>query len=272
VAMWNEGIAWSDEHIESMKEVMIVNREKMKLYGEYYDFGSDSCVIIIPGRGECLKYSYFFAKPYADAGLNVLVIDQRARGLSDGKYDTIGIKEHGDLLEWIAFLEKDHNVHKIWLHGVCIGAVSAILASVKENPLRSAPAPSSIKGLVLEGAFYNFRESFKEHMIDINRPVFPVLDECMHLIKKIAGESTNKYSPYNFIDKIDIPILFIYGREDKFSRPVKSRKIYEKCKSPDKQIVWFEHGAHSHLRLTNHEEYDRAVREFVSKYNVKREF
>ena len=85
LAMWNEGIAWGKENAKFMTEVKITN-DGFDLYGEYYDFGGESCVIILPGRCESLMYSYYFALPYQKAGYNVLVIDTRCHGKSDGTH------------------------------------------------------------------------------------------------------------------------------------------------------------------------------------------
>ena len=79
----------------------ITSFDGLKLIAEYYDFGFDKTAIIMPGRRECLIYSYFYAFPYKDAGVNVLVIDQRAHGLSEGKYSTCGIFEAKDVIDWI---------------------------------------------------------------------------------------------------------------------------------------------------------------------------
>ena len=104
VAMWESGIKWAQSRKDKMQEVHIVN-DSLNLYGEYYRFSdSDKCVIILPGRCECLKYSYYFAYPYEQSGFNVLVIDSRAHGISDGIYNTIGLKEGEDLLCWTKFI------------------------------------------------------------------------------------------------------------------------------------------------------------------------
>ena len=60
-----------------------------------------------------------------------------------------------------------------------------------------------------------------------------------------------------------MPILFLYGRQDIFSLPEKSQKLYDTCTSLHKKIVWFDKGAHSHLRINNKEAYDNAIKEFV---------
>ena len=73
----------------------------LKLVGEWFDYGFDKTVIILPGRRETLVYSYYYAQPYKELGINVLVIDQRAHGLSEGTYSTCGIKEADDVKLWL---------------------------------------------------------------------------------------------------------------------------------------------------------------------------
>ena len=259
LAMWNAGIEWAEPHKAVMKEVEIEN-DGLKLYGEYYDFGSDNCAIILPGRCECLIYSYYFVEPYRRAGMNVLVIDSRCHGKSDGKYSTIGLGESEDIKAWIRYMEKEFAIKSFWLHGICIGSGGALLAAKSED------IAEKIGGIVLEGCFVDFRESFKQHMITDNRPIFPVLDLVMHNIKRYAGVDVMKIAPIKLVKHIHCPILFLFGRQDKFSIPPKSVKLFGACASEEKKLVWFDEGCHSHLRINNTEQYDDSIVEFVEKY------
>lgn len=255
--MWSSGCEWAEQNKGFASEVMIEN-DGLKLYGEYYDFGFDSCVIILPGRCESLKYSYYFAPPYQKSGCNVLVIDTRAHGKSDGKYNTIGTKESGDLIKWVEFLEKEHSIKNVFIHSICVGTSTAIIAMTSQD------CPKSVKGLVTEGCFVSFRECYRTHMIYENRPLFPVLDLVMLLIRKHAHAKLTRQAPIRLVKKLRQPILFIFGEQDVFSLPPKSKKLYAACNSKQKQIVWFKKGSHSHLRINNTAEYDKSVCDFVS--------
>ncbi len=259
ISMWKTGIEWAEPYKVFMKEVCVEN-DGLKLYGEFYDFGSDKCVIILPGRCECLMYSYYFAKPYKDSKMNILVIDSRGHGKSEGKYSSVGLHESDDVKVWISFLVTELGIKSVWLHGICIGSAAALLA------VSSGSGCENVKGIVLEGCFVNFRESFKQHMIDIKKPWFPVLDLVMYHLYKNTGINVIKNSPFNAVKSINCPILFLFGEKDKFSLPEKSRKLYEACSSPDKRIVWFDEGGHSHLRINNTEKYDKSIMDFVADY------
>ncbi len=93
--MFDEGKKWGEENEKYRKHVEI-DSCGFHLVGEYFDFGFDKAVIIIPGRSESGTYSYYFSEPYKKSGYNVLAIDNRCHGLSEGKYNTLGLKEFQD--------------------------------------------------------------------------------------------------------------------------------------------------------------------------------
>ena len=41
-------------------------------------------------------------------------------------------------------------------------------------------------------------------------------------------------------------------------------KLFAACSAPDKKLIWFSKGGHSHLRINNTEQYDAAVIRFVN--------
>ena len=258
--MWNDGIAWMEPNRSKITEVS-VESDGFKLYGEYFDFGSDRCVIILPGRCESLIYSYYFAEPYEKAGFNILVVDTRCHGKSEGKYNTIGVKESHDVLKWAELVHDKFSNKEVYIHGICIGTSSGIYALINKN------CPEYLRGLVTEGCFVSFRETFKRHMMADNRPLFPVLDMVMLLINKHTGTNVYKDKPIRAIKHINhnARILFLYGKKDIFSIPEKSQKLFDACAATDKQLVWFEKGGHSHLRINNTEEYDNAIIKFFAR-------
>ena len=261
LAMWKMGCLWAEERKDNCTEVKIKN-DGLDLYGEYYALNeSKKCVIIVPGRCECLKYSYYFAPPYEKSGFNVLVIDPRAHGKSDGKYNTIGVKESKDLIAWINYIKKEFGIEEVYFHCICVGTASALLA------LNSESCPSIAKGIVTEGCFTSFRETFKRHMMDIKRPLFPVLDLCMWQIKRHTGTKQSKAAPIRLVKKLKARVLFLYGKNDIFSVPAMSQKLFKACASNDKNLVWFNKGGHSHLRINNTELYDNSIMEFLSNEN-----
>ena len=258
VRMFNEGEAWFEENKEYGIDVNIVN-DWLNLVGKYLNFGFKRAAIIIAGRTESYLYSYYFAKPYKEAGFNVLVIDNRAHGDSDGKYLGVGLLEYKDILKWGEMLHDKYNNETIFIHGICIGSATALYALTSEN------CPDYYTGMVADGMYTTFYETFRTHMKDMKKPVDPCSYFVMKHLEKNIGISPIKNGPIYCIDKLKKPLLMIHSKEDKFSLPAKAQILYDKCTSP-KKLVWFDHGAHSHIRINNVEKYDKTIKEFIEEY------
>ena len=254
--MYELGGEWHKEHADKKIDVHIV-RDGLNLYGEYYDFGYDRCAFILSGRTESLTYGYFFAIPYAKNGYNILVVDPRAHGLSDGKYNTVGFEESIDIAAWVDHIVQNFGVRSVVLHGICIGSAGGMLA------LTSGRCSDVVHGIVTEGMFANFYESVRNHMIEQGHPTFvtlPVMDIWMRVL---TGHSM-KFGPINVIDKLNVPLLMLHSREDLYSTPEYAKKLYAKAGSEQKTLVWFDHGRHSMLRITDTELYDKSISEFLA--------
>ncbi len=260
VEMYDVGCAWGNENAEYKKDVHIV-RDGLNLYGEYYDFGHDRCVMILSGRTECLKYGYYFAIPYAANGFNVLVVDPRGHGLSDGEYNTVGFEESRDAIAWIEHIRDTFGIHFFVFHGICIGAAGGMLA------LASEECPSEVKAIVTEGMFPNFIQSVKNHMIEQKRPRLLTLDLIDVWMRHYTGHSMKK-GPLNVIDRVRVPLLMLHSKEDLYSTPEYAQRLYDKSGSERKRLVWFEHGKHSMLRITDTKLYDASISEFLAELSA----
>jgi esterase/lipase len=218
--------------------------------------------MILSGRTEGLRYGYYFAIPYAKNGCNILVIDPRAHGLSDGEFNTVGFEESLDDIEWVKFLHKECGVKEVVFHGICIGAAGGMYA------LTSEKCPDCVVGMTTEGMFPCFAESMKNHLIEKKKPVklfFPFIDAWM---KKYTGHSMKK-GPIHVIDKLQKPLLMLHSKEDIYSTPEYAQKLYDLAGSKEKKLVWFEKGKHSMLRISDTEKYDCAIAEFLQKLSNK---
>ncbi len=260
VIMFDTGLAFREKYANVREEIYIQN-DGLRLYGEYFDFGHDRAVMILAGRMECCIYACYFAEPYRLAGYNVLVIDGRAHGLSEGKYNCIGYRECHDLLAWGKMLHDEKGIRSIVLHGVCIGASTSLFAITDDH------CPDYFTGITVEGMYTCFYESTKNHMIHDKRPLFPFLYLVMFYIRVILRINAVTDGPYRRITKLQKPILFLHGRQDAFSLPAKAEALFAACPSP-KRLVWFDKGKHSRLRINNTEDYDRALSTFLTELDA----
>ena len=256
--MFDLGMEWFETHKDRKSDVS-VESDGFRLAAQYFDFGFSRAVIIVPGRMESCLYSYFFAEPYRKAGYNVLAIDNRSHGLSQGRRCALGLKEYRDLLRWAKLLHEEKQNDSVIFHGICIGAAAGLTA------LTSPDCPDYLDGLVAEGMYTTFAESFKNHMIEDRRPLFPIFMATMLQIRIFSGVNVVKNGPTNQIGLLKKPILFLHSREDRFSLPEDAQHLYEKCSAP-KSMRWFPKGAHSRIRITSPEAYDQAITDFLGEF------
>lgn len=257
VGMWEEGLAWEEKWRDRKTEVT-VRSGRLNLCGEFFDFGGDRAVIIIAGRMESLRYSYYFAEPARRAGCSVLVIDNRAHGNSDGRVSSLGYREYRDIIEWGRLLHDRFGVKRVTLWGICIGGSTALFTAVSKK------CPEYIDSIISEGMYVNFFESFVNHLKE-RKPkadVFPIGYGVVFHIWAISGANVVTDGPLKRISRLTKPALFLHSREDQYSLPERSKLIYERCTAP-KTVVWFDHGSHSRIRPNNREKYDGAVISFL---------
>ena len=93
---------------------------------------------------------------------------------------------------------------------------------------KSRPNSSEIAEKINFSSQNYFTETFKRHMIEDHRPLFPVLDLVMLHIKLNTGAKIIKDSPLRLVKKINIPVLFLFSKQDKFSIPQKSKILLKK--------------------------------------------
>jgi len=259
--MFSKGIAWAEQYKDKTEELHIVN-DGLNLYGEYINLGFNKCVVILQGRTESLLYSYYFADVYVKNGYNILVIDVRAHGLSDGKFQTAGIKESNDLVLWVEMISKKYSINDFTLHGICVGGASAVYTYVKLKNKGS----NLVKRIVTDGMFYSNYEIFKRNFKAQRGPVFPALQLTFLYAFLFAKIRLFKENPIKYIKDIDIPILFIWSVKDTLSIKEKSEKLFKACASEHKELCFFPEGRHSHVRATQEKEYDRTIAKFLQKH------
>ena len=254
--MWEAGIEWGNKNKDKCHEVSIVS-DGLNLFGEFYDFKKDKTVMIIPGRTETLQYSYFYAIAYEKLGFNIFVMDKRAHGNSDGKFEDCGQYSYIDQIRWAEFLHETFGCNDITIHAICVGCATATFA------LASDKCPPYIKRFVADGMFRTFAETFKNHMKLDKRETFPALPFMVMRAKAQLKIDIYRNGPIYQIQKVKVPTLFIYTLLDKFSTPEQAKALYEKCGAEKKKLVFFEHGGHSHILYNEPDKYIQTIDEFI---------
>ena len=114
------------------EDAYIKSFDSLKLHARIYkNPTSNKVAIMCHGyRGTAIRDFSGGAKLMIDSGFNVILIDQRAHGLSKGHCITFGNKEKKDVLSWIEYSKKEFGEDKeIFLVGISMGAATILFAS-----------------------------------------------------------------------------------------------------------------------------------------------
>lgn len=143
-------------------------------------------------------------------GHNVLLVDQRAHGKSQGSTITFGILERRDVLRWVDFaVDRFGADTKITLYGVSMGAATVLMASELD-------LPDNVKGIVADCPYSS--------PIGIIRHVGREMPVPNFLVAPFAVLGAAIYGRFDLLETdcaravqhARVPILIIHGEADGF--------------------------------------------------------
>lgn len=239
------------------KEYSIKSFDGLKLTGRYFECSKGAPIeIMFHGyRGNAERDLSTGIKRAFKCGRNVLLINQRGSGSSEGHVISFGINERKDCLDWIKLVINEFgNDVKIILTGVSMGAATVLMASCMD-------LPNNVKGILADCGYNKPSDIIKKVIKEMKLPA----DFFYHFVKlggKIFGKfNIDETSPYEAVQKSKVPIIFIHGDQDSIVPCDMSNKLYEACTSR-KKIVTIEGSDHGVSYLVNPEKYINELNDF----------
>lgn len=225
---------------------------------------SKKVVICVHGYTSCGLNDYpAISKFYLKLGYNVLLIDNRAHGESEGKYIGFGCLDRHDIKKWINYMvtEKLGQDCKIYLHGISMGAATVLMAS-------SLNLPSNVKGIIADCGFTSAWDVFK-HVLkrDYHMYPFPVMYLTNIYCKIFAKYGFKDVSTLDCVKNTNIPILFIHGEKDNFVPTWMSKENYDVCASK-KELLIIKDAGHAESYYCNTPLYEDTVKKFLDELEV----
>ena len=229
----------------------------MRLAASYYNNNSNTTILLFHGYRSDGRFDFACAvKFYIELGLNVLVVDQRANGESEGKLITFGIKERRDAVSWIKFINKKYAPKNILLSGVSMGATTVMMAANLE-------LPQNVKGIIADCGFTAAPDIIKKvakQAFKINAtPIIPIMDLLCRLFGNFSLYETTTVKA---LAESDIPIFFIHGKKDGFV-PCKMTEESHQAARAEKYICLVEDADHGISFLVDTDNIQRQITEFV---------
>lgn len=173
-------------------------------------------------------------------GFSVLLVSYRGYGKSDGTFPTEAQVYSDAQAAWTYLVEqRGINPGAIFIYGHSLGGAVAIQLAVN-NPAAGA--------LIVEGAFTSIADLARR--IPKYR-IFPI-----ELIVHQRFDNMEKVS------RLQVPVLYIHGTDDKLVPYDMSRELYQRTSS-SKQLKFIIGGGHNNSAAVGSYEYLQAVKDFI---------
>ena len=254
-AQFNELARWYNS---ADKESLILNSiDGLKLYGTLLKIKEgEPYLIMLHDYGQkglsLLKQAYEFAQK----NFNILLIDQRCHGLSQGEYISYGLKESIDLIQWIQYLCAHDKEAKICLYGVGMGGAAIAIALGNE-------ISNNVGCAIIEGAYRDLKSLVESQMDQKNTP--DVLNRIYlnQRLKKYLNMRIEDVDLSLTLSNNEIPICFVYSNSDEVV-PLIDGKILYNANKGKKYFYPLKYAKHSYGAYE--EDYFDILTSFIDSY------
>ena len=243
----------------AFEEVHIISFDGLRLFGRWYEGKKDSPVAVLCHGYKGSAYRDFSGGSdiFLSLGWNVLLIDQRAHGKSEGSTITFGVKEKYDALDWADYARERKKGAPIFLVGISMGGATVLMASAMAEE-------RGIKGIAADCPYSSPYEIISKVMVDKGlKPslLMPLVSLSAFLFGHFRLKSE---SAAEAVEKSSLPILIIHGLDDRFVPDYMSREIYERSKG-NVEYETFPEAGHGLSYMVDRKRYvDTTVRFFSS--------
>jgi alpha-beta hydrolase superfamily lysophospholipase len=186
------------------------------------------CVIFFHGITANKAFMLKEAEQIKAWGYNVLLVDFRAHGNSEGSKSSFGVKETDEVEKAFSFAQSRGN-KKIILYGSSLGSVAA-MRSVAEK--RITPA-----AIIADMPFGSLRNHLKARARVLGFPAEPFAFLVTLWMGIENGYNGFKHQTYDYAGKINCPILMQWGEKDIYVTDKEIKKIFENLKTPNKKLM-----------------------------------
>ena len=220
-------------------------------------------IILVHGVSICYVGSLKYFDIFYKNGFNVLIVNQRRHGKSEGKYSTYGFYEKYDVNMWIEYLKSRFgNDIILGLHGESMGAGTV---------METIPLNDSIKFVIEDCGYSNFHEligfqithAYKNRLV--RKILRPSLIFANFFMKTKAKFSMKKIVPIDIVASTSLPMMFIHGKEDYFVPWYMAVDLYKAKTKGYKELYLVEGAKHAEALEVNKILYEKKIMTFIEK-------
>ncbi|EGT0681382.1 alpha/beta hydrolase [Clostridium perfringens] len=220
-------------------------------------------IVLVHGVSICYVGSLKYFDIFYKNGFNLLIVNQRRHGKSEGKYSTYGFYEKYDVNMWIEYLKSRFgNDIILGLHGESMGAGTV---------METIPLNDSIKFVIEDCGYSNFHEligfqithAYKNRLV--RKILRPSLIFANFFMKTKAKFSMKKIVPIDIVSSTSLPMMFIHGKEDYFVPWYMAVDLYKAKTKGYKELYLVEGAKHAEALEVNKILYKKKIMTFIEK-------
>lgn len=172
-------------------------------------------VLMLHEFGGSWRDSLAFSRIYAAHDCNIMLVDMRAHGESEGEWAGSGWLDRRDVIAWCSWIiARTGEEAQIIIHGVGMGATAALFAAEEED------FPIQVRAIVSDSAYTDvWNETALRLGKGFAKPQ-PMLDLYRIMLEKSkGGYDLGKGNVLPSIQSISTPLFIMHGEEDACTPP-----------------------------------------------------
>ena len=207
------------------ERVYIRSRDGLRLTARYFHTadGAPLAIQVHGYRSHVLRDFSGDCIPCQKRGFNVLLIEQRAHGESEGHCISFGIREKYDVIDWANYAAERFPGVKILLSGLSMGAATVLLAAAEEE------LPENVRGVSFDCGYSSVKAILCDQIRQMGLPVKPAYFLTRLSARLFGGFDPDEGDVLAAAKNCRVPALFIHGEADTFVPWAMSKTLYEAC-------------------------------------------
>ncbi|QDR81617.1 alpha/beta hydrolase [Sporomusa termitida] len=223
---------------------------------------SNKTVIFVHGIAATQAMGLHVLDMYLDRGYNLLIYDSRNHGASGGPCVTWGYYEQYDLDQWVDWLEKKQPDGVIGVHGVSLGAATAVMHSVLNE------SSGRVQFYVADSAYSDLAKLLEQQLAKHTRSThllwIDILINYASLVAYIQSDfAYASIRPVAAMGTVTTPILYLHGEADTLV-PVEMSLELANATNGYRELHTFPGIKHGRAVLDSKQEYQAAVAKFLA--------
>ena len=219
------------------------------------DSAAKGTVILFHGIGVSKMALIDEANEFRYLGYNILMVDFRGHGNSEGNRTTIGYREAEEVKLAFDYIQQKGE-QRIFIYGSSMGAV-AVARAVYLYEMK-------VSGLILEMPFYSLQTYLKARAAQIGFPAQPFAFFTSFWIGLEKGFNGYKHKTTRYAAAIKSPVLLNWGTQDQYINEKEIRAIYETIPSREKRLIVYEGAGHESLLRKDPENWRTSLESFLN--------